>query len=284
MGAIASLIDRVKPVLAHVADTFATTAAHVRQALRNGPTPRQRRLTLLTFASFTLGVAFCAFVAWLISAIAADPSGFARLVDENILAASALYALVNAIQVFAAFIPGEPLELVAGYLFGVWGGLLVVSIGLAFGEALVFVLVKRYGTRVVHSFVSQEKLNELAFFNDSRRLNVIVFLMMLIPGTPKDIVTYIVGLTPMRLGTWMAICVPARTVSIVASTVVGAQAAQDNWALALTLFAVTLVISAFGMLYYAAISRQAHQAAVIEELGRREWEAAGRPVNDASFS
>ena len=277
-----SLIEHARPVLAYVAETAGRTCASIARALREGFSPRQRRLTLLALASFAVGLAFCALMAWLIAAIASDPSGFEQLVGENLPLACTLYALVNALQVFAAFIPGEPLELVAGYLFGAWGGLLVVSAGLALGEALVFVLVKRYGTRAVHYFVSQEKLDELAFFKDARRLNTVTFLMMLIPGTPKDIFTYIVGLTPMRLGTWMAICIPARVLSILASTLVGAKVAQDDWTFAMTLFAVTLVVSALGLYYYAAISRQAHEAAVVEDLGRREWEAAGKPTNDAA--
>lgn len=267
------LVSYVKESAARAKKTLATMR-------REGMTPRQRRALLLAGASFVLGLGFCAFMAWLIASIAADPSGFKRLVDKNLILASLGYALVNTLQVFAAFIPGEPLELVAGYLFGTWGGLIVVSLGLALGEAIVFLAVKRFGVRFVHLFVSQEKLDELAIFKDRRRLNVITFFMMFIPGTPKDIMTYIVGLTPMTLGTWMAISIPARTLSIVASTVVGAKAAEDNWGLALLIFGMTCIVSIFGILYYLAISQQARRAAILEELGRREWQAAGSRRNN----
>lgn len=279
-----TLKQRACDLCAYVLDSLRRARHTLQMARREGLTPRQRRLALLSAASLAIGVAFCVFMAWLIGSIAADPSGFARLVDENLPLAATLYALVNTLQVFSAFIPGEPLELVAGYLFGTWGGLAVVSAGLALGEAIVFVAVKRFGPRLVHLFVSQEKLDELSFFQNARKLNVITFLLMFIPGTPKDIVTYIIGLTPMTLATWMGISIPARMFSIVISTVVGAQAAQDNWGLAVLIFAVTCVVSAFGMAYYLWISRQAREATMIEELGRREWEAAGRPSNDAGAS
>lgn len=276
--------NRALALWAYVRDTGRRARATIATARREGLTPRQRRALLLAGASFVLGIGFCVLMAWLITRIAADPSGFARLVDDNLPLACVLYALLNTLQVFAAFIPGEPLELVAGYLFGTWGGLIVVSVGLALGEALVFIAVKTFGARFVHLFVSQEKLDELAIFKDTRRLNTITFFMMFLPGTPKDIMTYIVGLTPMTLGTWMGISIPARILSIVASTWVGATAAEDNWGLAIGVFAITLVISAFGMLYYVAISRQARIAALMDELGRREWEAAGCPTNDAPAS
>lgn len=275
-----SPIERLDELVTYVRDVLVRAGQRLAKARREGLTAQQRRALALAGASACVGLAFCAFMAWLIGNIAADPSGFADLVQKNLPLAVAGYALVNTLQVFAAFIPGEPLELVAGYLFGTWGGLAVVSAGLALGEALVFVAVKRLGPRFVHLFVSQEKLDELAIFNDPRRLNTITFLMMFIPGTPKDLMTYVVGLTPMRLSTWMCISIPARLLSIVASTVVGDQAAQNQWGVAVAVFAITCLVSVGGMLYYVAISRQARQAAAIEELARREWEAAGRRTND----
>lgn len=277
----AKLRSFASSLAAYLRDTASRAANVVRTARREGMTARQKRALALASASFVLGIGFCVFMAWLIASIAADPSGFSQLVHDNLALACIAYALVNTLQVFAAFIPGEPLELVAGYLFGTWGGLAVVSAGLALGEAIVFIAVKRLGTRFVHLFVSQEKLDELAIFKDTRRLNTITFFMMFLPGTPKDIMTYIVGLTPMTLGTWMGISIPARVLSIVASTLVGAQAAEDNWAFAIGIFAITCVVSLFGVLYYLVISRQARQAALMDELGHREWVASGCKTNDA---
>lgn len=276
-----ALEQRARELAAYVRDLAHGARETLRTARKEGLTPRQRRMVLLSAASLAIGIAFCVLMAWLIGSIVADPSGFMQLVEDNYPVAVTLFALVNTLQVFSAFIPGEPLELVAGYLFGTWGGLVVVSVGLALGEAIVFTAVKRLGPRVVQLFVSPEKLDEMSFFKDARKLNVVTFFLMFIPGTPKDIVTYVIGLTPMKLGTWMAISIPARMFSIVTSTVVGAQAAQDNWVLAVFIFAVTCVVSVFGMVYYLWISRQAREAAAIEEQGRREWEAAGCPTNDA---
>lgn len=273
--------EKLKGLGAYAREMCAGWGATLRAAREHGLSPRQRRATMLACGLGVVGLALCAVMAWLIGAIASDPSGFAALVEANLPLACLLYALVNTLQVFVGFIPGEPLEIAAGYLFGTWGGLAVVRAGLALGEVLVFLAVRRWGTRFVHLFVSREKLDELAFFKDANRLNVVTFLMMLIPGTPKAIMVYIVGLTPMRLSTWLLISVPARCLSIVTSTLVGAKMAQDDWLLAAAVFALTLLLSAAGVLYYLSVSRQARQAALFDEIGRREWEQAGRRRNDA---
>lgn len=273
--------ERIGGAVARTRSALGGAAAWLRSLREHGLSPQQRRAALLACALGACGVGMGVFMAWLIAAIAADPSGFSAVVDADLPLACALYALVNTLQVFVGFIPGEPLELVAGYLFGTWGGLAVVRAGLALGELIVFVSVRRWGTRFVRLFVPQEKLDELALFRDARRLNLITFLMMLIPGTPKAIMVYIVGLTPMRLGTWLAISIPARCLSIVASTAVGAQAAQDNWGIAALLFGAACLASLGGVLYYVSISRQAREAAAMERLGRDEWVRAGMRLNDA---
>ena len=70
-------------------------------------------------------------------------------------------------------------------------------------------------------FFPQEKIDKLRFLRDQKRLTRIAFLLFLIPGTPKDIMTYCVGLTNMKLSTWMVICTLARIPSILTSTLGG---------------------------------------------------------------
>lgn len=276
-----SLIDRARDAWAELRERVRGWRASLARMRREGMTPRERRQALALAAGVAVALLVCALVAVPVSRLVADPAAFDAMMRESWLGAAVVYALINTLHVFVALIPGEPLELGAGYLFGVVGGTVVVSVGLALGELLVFLLVRRFGTRFVHLFVSQEKLDELVLFNDRRRRNVITFLMMFIPGTPKDIWSYVVGLTPMRLSTWMAISIVARVPSIWISVVVGATAKGGNAGLTALLFAAVLVVSACGIYYYLLISRQARRAAALDEFARAEWERDGRRVNDA---
>lgn len=256
-------------------------SANVARMRRDGMTPREKTQATALAIACVVAVVVCLLVAVPIIQLVRDPENFEAMLQKNYALALVLYALVNTIHVFVAIIPGEPLELGAGYLFGTTVGTIVVSVGLAVGELLVFLLVRKFGTRFVHLFVSQEKLDGLVLFKDEKRRNVITFLMMFIPGTPKDIWSYVVGLTPMRLSTWMLISIVARVPSIWISVVVGDTAASGSLGLAVVLFALVLVLSACGIYYYVVISRQAKQAAAIEKLARLEWERDGSRRNDA---
>ena len=67
----------------------------------------------------------------------------------------------------------------------------------------------------------RDRIRSLRFLQDSRRLNLLTFIVFFIPGTPKDLLSYFIGLTDMKLGTWLCITAVARIPSIVTSTVTG---------------------------------------------------------------
>ena len=83
-----------------------------------------------------------------------------------------------AAQIFLAFLPGEPLELAAGFLFGSVGGTLLCLVGSLLGTALVYLLVQRYGKRLVTVFFKQEQLNEFTGVLKKRNSMLWIFLLL----------------------------------------------------------------------------------------------------------
>ena len=160
------------------------------------------------------------------------------------------------LQVFVALIPGELLETGAGYAFGpVWGTLICYA-GVAMASALVFFLTRRFGVKLVEVFISREKINQLSFLRTERKRNTLVFLLFLIPGTPKDLLTYFVGLTDMKLGSFLLISLIARLPSVLSSTAGGHLLGEGNYVGALWLYGITGAVSIVGLLIYNAIMRK----------------------------
>jgi uncharacterized membrane protein YdjX (TVP38/TMEM64 family) len=160
------------------------------------------------------------------------------------------------LQVFIALIPGELLETAAGYAFGPVTGTILCYVGVGLASALVFLLTRRFGTKLVEVFISREKINELRFLNTERKRNNLIFLLFLIPGTPKDLLTYFVGLTDIKLGTFMTISMIARLPSVLSSTVGGHLLGEGNVVGAIWLYAITGALSLLGMLAYNIILRR----------------------------
>ena len=102
----------------------------------------------------------------------------------------------------------------------------------------------------------KEKIREVSFLKNPKKSKALAFVLMTIPGTPKDFLSYFAGLMPISLKEWLSIVAISRTLSLVTSTVSGAAAGNENYYLSAIMFAVTALISGIGILYYRRICKQ----------------------------
>jgi Uncharacterized conserved protein len=185
-----------------------------------------------------------------------DPERFRGWVDSHGLMGRLAFIGVLILQVFFAIIPGEPFEIFAGYAFGIIEGTLLCMLGITLGSILVFLFVRHFGIKAVETFFPREKIDSLKYINNSRKLNTLVFIVFLIPGTPKDLLCYFVGLTRMKLSTWILITTVARIPSIITSTIGGDALGLQNYVFAFIVFAVTFLISGIGLFIYNKMSKK----------------------------
>lgn len=210
--------------------------------------------------AFLIFMLFCGLVGYFIGVpmirLAKEPAQFQALVDSFGIWGRLIFIGMVALQVVVAFIPGEPVELAAGYAFGFWEGTALTIAGFLLGSWIVFALVRRFGVRLVEVFFPPEKIHHFSFLKDPKKAETLAFLLMLIPGTPKDFLSYFAGLTPIRLGRWLLIVAIGRIPSLVTSTATGAAAGQKNYVLAVITLAITLVLTVAGIFYYRWICRE----------------------------
>jgi len=160
------------------------------------------------------------------------------------------------LQVFVALIPGEVLETAAGYAFGPIIGTLICYIGVALASSLVFVLTRRFGVKLVEVFISREKINEMRFINTEKKRDGLIFLLFFIPGTPKDLLTYFVGLTDIKLRTFLVLSMIARIPSVITSTFGGHLIGEKQYWGAILVYGITGIISISGLLIYNSIIKR----------------------------
>ena len=98
-----------------------------------------------------------------------EPEKFREWVDSHGVYGRLAFLGMTMLQVVIAMIPGEPMEMVAGYAFGSIEGTLLCILGATLGGTIVFWLVRRFGTRAVLVFFSQEKIDSLKFLKSSRK-------------------------------------------------------------------------------------------------------------------
>ena len=191
-------------------------------------------------------------------------------VEENYLLGAIIMLLVCAIQVVIAFIPGELLEIASGYAFGSIMGSVVCTVGIVLGSVVAIVLARRFGRSLVESIYPREKIDALPIINDPKKRNATVFLLFLIPGTPKDMLTYVIGLTNMSIPKYIALTTLARFPSVIMSTFGGDALGSNKLMVAVIAFVITAIISGSGYLAYLFINSKSRQKTTEKDSANHE--------------
>ena len=130
------------------------------------------------------------------------------------------FILLQSLQVVAAPVPGEVTGLIGGYLYGPVLGLVLSTLGLTLGSWLAFFLSKTFGRPFVDRFVSKATLDKYDYLLHHKGA-FLVFVLFLIPGFPKDILCYILGLGHLSTKEFLAISTVGRFAGTVLLTVGG---------------------------------------------------------------
>lgn len=182
-----------------------------------------------------------------------QPEKFRQWADSYGVFGQLAYVGMVAFQVILALIPGEPLEIVAGYAFGAVEGTLLTVAGTMIGSLIVFFAVRKYGIMLCEVFFPREKLLSLKILKNKKRRDFLAFLIFFLPGTPKDLATYFLGLTDVKLFYVIFLSGVARLPSIVTSTMGGNALGVKEYITAIIVFLATAAVSGIGILIYKKI-------------------------------
>lgn len=161
-----------------------------------------------------------------------------------------IFIAVMALQVVLIFLPGEIVEIGAGYMYGPINGMLLCMAGSIIGTIIIYFCIEKIGGRYFKQKVDQKQLQKLTKMQSKKNIHMITFLVFLIPGTPKDLLTYVAPFTGIRLKSFLWITSIARIPSIVSSTIGGSSLHNDNWMVSIAIFVGVAVLSILGLYYY----------------------------------
>lgn len=160
------------------------------------------------------------------------------------------------LQILIPILPGEPIEFLAGMCYGTIGGMLIIFLGAFLSSFIIFYCVRKFGKNFIHSFLGKDKIEKLEnskWFSNPEKIELILFIAFLIPGTPKDLFVYIAGLLPIRPYRFFLISTFCRFPSVISSTFAGSNIVDGNWWLSIASYIVTFTISGIGLYVYNVI-------------------------------
>jgi len=213
------------------------------------------RATVFKFAgliAFVALIGIIVFLAWPYIADVFTEGGVERLVERVRNAGPAgVFVLLGMqfLQIVVAFIPGEVVQLAAGLMYGPLGGTLIVLLGCVISSSIIYWLVHKLGAPFVQGMVSTEHLEKFKAFEKTGKLEIIVFILFLIPGLPKDVFTYIVPLTDLSYKKFIVLTTVGRIPGVVASTYAAAGFASGDIVGPVVVLAIVALIAVVAIIF-----------------------------------
>ena len=164
------------------------------------------------------------------------------------------FILLQTLQVVAAPVPGEVTGMLGGFLYGPYLGIFLSTIGLTLGSWINFALSKTFGRPFADKFVSKKTMDKYDYLLHHKGA-FLVFVLFLIPGFPKDLLCYILGLGHLTTREFLIISTVGRFGGTVLLTLGGTYLRHQQYYRFSVLLGVAIVIIFLSMVYKDKLER-----------------------------
>ncbi len=222
---------------------------------KNSPTYKRRLITKILLLVLVAGaIVFAVIKLYPFASLLKTDEGreyLKNIIEENEVRGAILFTSLQAAQIILGVVP--PLQILGGMLFGAVKGAIFSAIGIYLGSVVVFVLVKLIGYPIVQLFFDEKKISKYKFLQDGQKVVTGFALLYLLPGFPKDILTYLLPLTKIKKRDFFYVIIPARIPAVIISAVVGASIRDENYALAIIFSVIVIIVTGLGLLFRSRI-------------------------------
>lgn len=180
-----------------------------------------------------------------------------KIEDAGIVGILMLFGLQFA-QIFLIVIPGEPIEILSGMCYGTWGGALFITVSAFIITSIIFLAVRKFGRKFVYSFCNEKRVKKIEnskTFQNPKKIEWIMAILFLIPGTPKDLLVYIAGLLPVKPSRFILISTFARFPSVISSTIAGDNIMEGNVKMIFITYILTFLIVGIGIFIISKLDK-----------------------------
>ena len=160
-----------------------------------------------------------------------------------------IYLGLQILQIVICILPGQAMQLAAGYLFHFWIGFILAMAGAFLGTILTYYLARILGHDAMHMIFGEEKIKDTLNKINSKKGVAIVFLIYLIPGVPKDLCTYAAGLSEMKLKPFLLLSMVGRAPGMIGSLLIGQQVHVGGYTSAAVIAGCICVMCVLGLIF-----------------------------------
>ncbi|MDD3168590.1 MAG: VTT domain-containing protein [Eubacteriales bacterium] len=171
-----------------------------------------------------------------------------KLLKQYKTASIFIYMGLQVFQIIVSVLPGQALQFASGYAYHFWLGLLFSLIGVALGTVITFYLARLLGKDALHVIFGEEKFTRFVRTLNSKRSYLVLFVIFLIPGIPKDLFTYAAGVSEIRIIPFLLLSLIGRSPAMIGSIMMGNMFYNGSYTGLIILGAVAVVLFIAGLM------------------------------------
>lgn len=149
--------------------------------------------------------------------------------------------VLSMLQVVCAFLPAEPVQVLAGYTFGFPIGVLLCTIGVLIGNTLIYMLQKIFGERMRGFFIKKLKL-DLEKIAMSSKATLIIFILYFLPAIPYGMICFFAASIGMSYRRFLIITGLGALPSVCIGVALGYVAVVSDTTISLCIFAALILL------------------------------------------
>ena len=158
-----------------------------------------------------------------------------------------IYILLQIIQVVVALIPGQLLQFAAGYVYGFLLGSLLSMLGIILGTVLSFYMARILGKEAMHVLFGEERITRFITMINSKRSYTVLFVLFLIPGLPKDLLSYAAGVSEIKLKPFLLLSIVGRTPALLATLAMSRMLYNGSYTELIVLVIISMILFVLGI-------------------------------------
>lgn len=174
--------------------------------------------------------------------------------ENNKASMSVIYIFLQALQIIISVIPGQWLQIGAGFFYGVGISYILSIIGALIGSVVTYFIADKLGKDALYVFFKKEQIDELIEKLNSKRALIIIFLIFLIPGVPKDLCNYVAGISNIKLKPFLVVSLLGRSPGMLGSILIGKHLYTKSYIGAIIVGVVATVFFILGVVYRKKIN------------------------------
>ncbi len=170
-----------------------------------------------------------------------------------------IFILIQILQVVFFFIPGEVIQIAGGYIFGSFLGGIISVIGIFLGSAIGYLIARYLARDMVRKIIEKKNLKFFRKILTKGSNKMIILLVYLIPGIPKDILVYLCGLSDVDFWDFILYSSIGRFPWIIISAMFGDSIGNRNYIILGSLAIISIIFFLIGVLKGNKILQYLHK-------------------------